>query len=120
MRRRELAVEGRDLGPVARLVGVERRDRRLHDVRSAPDEREGPIQRRPAVGDLLGVHERAVLVGEQHQLAVPEPGLAAGVEQQHQRQQTVHLGFVGHELGERPTQLQRLGREVAAAARTPR
>ena len=36
--------------------------------------------------------------------------------EQHHRQQAVHLGLVGHQLGERPAEPDRLGREVAAAA----
>ena len=36
--------------------------------------------------------------------------------QQHQREQPVHLGLVGHQLGERPPEPDRLGREIAAAA----
>ena len=110
----ELAVEGGDLGPVARLVGVQRRDRRLHDVRAAAAQSEGPVEHRPPVGDLRRVPERAVLVGEQHQVAAAEPRLAAGVVQQHHRQQTVHLRLVGHQLGERPPEPERLGRQLAA------
>ena len=62
---------------------------------------QGPVEHRPPVGDLRGVPERAVLVGEQDQVAVPKPCLAAGVVQQHQRQQAVHLRLVGR-AGERP------------------
>ena len=40
----ELAVERRDLRPVARLVGVQRRDRRLQDVRPAAAERQRPVE----------------------------------------------------------------------------
>jgi len=69
----ELAVAGGDLGPVARLVSVQGRDRRLHDVRTPSPESQGPVQHRPPVGDLRGVPERAVLVGEQDQVAVPKP-----------------------------------------------
>ena len=112
----ELAVERGDLGPVARLVGVQGRDRRLHDVGAAAAQGEGPVEHRPPLGDLAGVPERAVLVGEQHQLAVAEARLAAGVVQQHHRQQAVHLGLVGHQLGERPPEPERLGRQLAAAA----
>jgi hypothetical protein len=36
--------------------------------------------------------------------------------QQHQREQPVHLGLVGHQLGERAAEPDRLGGEVAAAA----
>jgi hypothetical protein len=39
-----------------------------------------------------------------------------GVVHQHQRQQSVHLGLVGHQLGERAPEPDRLGREVSAAA----
>jgi hypothetical protein len=39
---------------------------------------------------------------------------------QHDRQQPVHLGLVGHQLGKRAPEPDRLGREVAAAARSPR
>ena len=112
----ELAVEHGDVGPVARLVGVQGRDRRLHHVRAAPAEGEGAVERRPAVGDLLRVPERAILIGEQHQVAVAKPRLAAGVVQQHHRQQTVRLRLVGHQLDERAAEPQRLRREVAAAA----
>ena len=77
-------------------------------------QRERAVERRPSVGDLRGVPERAVLVGEQHQLAIAEPRLAAGVEQQHHRQQAVHLRLVGHQLGERPPEPDRLGRQLAA------
>ena len=74
----------------------------------------GAVEHRPAGRDLGGVPERRVLVGQEHQLAVAKPGLAAGVVEQHQREQAVHLGLVGHELRERPAEPDRLGREVAA------
>ena len=96
----QLAVQRGDLGPVAWLVGVQRRDGRLHDVGTAAVQGEGPVEHGPTVGDLGGVEQRVVLVGEQHEVAVAEPGLPAGVEQQHERQQTVHLGLVGHQLGQ--------------------
>ena len=55
------------------------------------------------------------MVGEQYQFAIPEPRPAASVVQQHHRQQTVHLRLVGHQLGERPPESERLGRHFAAA-----
>ena len=61
-------------------------------------------------------HARAVLVGEQHELAVTEPGLATRVVEQHHREQAVRLGLVGHQLDERPAEPQRLRREVGPAA----
>jgi hypothetical protein len=57
-----------------------------------------------------------VLVGQQHQLAVAEPGRPARVQQQQQRQQPVHLRLVGQQLGQRPPQPERLGGQVAPAA----
>jgi hypothetical protein len=92
------------------------RDRRLHDVRTASAQGEGPVERRPSGGDLRRVPERAVLLGERDQVAAPKPRLAAGVAQQHHhRQQAVHLRLVGHQLGERPPEPERLGRQLAAA-----
>ena len=41
---------------------------------------------------------------------------AAGVEQQHHRQQAVDLGLVWHELGQRPAEPQRLGHELVTPA----
>ena len=56
------------------------------------------------------VPERAVLVGEQHEVAVPEARGAARLVEQHERQESVHLGLVGHQLGERAAEPERLGR----------
>src|SRR2546430_12220857 len=44
------------------------------------------------------------------------PRVASRVVQQHHRQQPVRLGLVGHQLDERASEPQRLGREVASAA----
>src|SRR3954452_19100071 len=44
----ELAVQRGDLRPVARLVGMERRDRGLQDVRAAAVQGEGAVERRAA------------------------------------------------------------------------
>ena len=63
-----------------------------------------------------GVPARAVLVAEQHQLAVAEPRLAAGVVQEHHRQQSVHLRVVRQQLGERAAQPDGLGGQLVAAA----
>ena len=45
-----------------------------------------------------------------------EARVAPGVVHQHQREQSVHLGLVGHQLGERTAESDRLCREVAATA----
>ena len=96
---------------------MEGRDRRLHDVGSTPVQRESTIERRPAFGDLRGVPSRAVLVGQQHDLVVVETSLAASVEQQHQREHALHLRLVGHQLGDRPAEHDRLVGQVAAGGR---
>jgi hypothetical protein len=59
----------------------------------------------------------ALLVGEQHQLTVAKPRLEASVVQQHQRQQSMHLGLIGHQLGQRPSESQGFGGELAPGGR---
>jgi len=71
---------------------------------------------RPPIGDLRCVPQRAVLVGEQYQVAAPKPRVAAGVVQQHHRQHAVHLLLVGRQLGERPPKPERLGHQFAVDA----
>ena len=95
---------------------MERGDRRLHDVGAATAQRQGAVEHRLAGGDLRRVPECPVLVGEQDEIAIAEARLAARVEQQHDRQQAVHLGLVGHQLGERAPEPHGLGRQLAAAA----
>ena len=53
---------------------------------------------------------------EQDEVAVAEPRLAAGVVQQHHRQQAAYLGVVREQLGQRAAQPARLRRELVAAA----
>jgi hypothetical protein len=57
-----------------------------------------------------------VLIAEQHELAVAEPRLAAGVVHKHHRQQPVNLGVLRKQFGERASQPHRLRREFIAAA----
>jgi hypothetical protein len=59
----------------------------------------------------------ALLVGEQHQLTVAKPRLEASVVQQHQRQQSMHLGLIGHQLGQRSAESQGFGGELAPGGR---
>jgi hypothetical protein len=70
----------------------------------------------PPFGDLAGVPERAVLVGEQDEVAVLEARFASGVVQEHHREQSVDLGLVRHQLGERPPEPEGLGRQVNATS----
>jgi hypothetical protein len=95
---------------------VQRRDRRLQHVGIAAAERQRAIERGPSRRDLVEVPERSILIAEEDDRAVGEARVAPGVVHQHQRQQAVHLGLVGHQLGERAPEPDRLGREVAAAA----
>src|SRR4029077_11385195 len=75
----QLAVEGGDLGPVGRLGEVQGGDRRLQRVVAPAAKGEAAVERRPSLGDAVGVPERAVLVAEQDQGAIGEAGVAAGV-----------------------------------------
>ena len=113
---RELAVEGCELAPVLGLVRVQDRDRGLEHVRAASAERQRSIELRPPGLDLIGVPERPVLIAQEHDLAIGEPGLAASVVDQHQRKQRPDLGLVGHQLGERSPEPDRLGGELSAPA----
>jgi hypothetical protein len=51
----ELAVQRRDLGPVARRLGVLRGDRGLQDIGPAATQGERAVELGAASGDLLGV-----------------------------------------------------------------
>ena len=73
-------------------------------------------QKLSALADLLLVPQRTILVVEEHDLAVAQPGGSARVVQQHQGQQREHLALVGHELGECSSELDRFCGEVDAAA----
>ena len=68
-------VEPDDLRPVGRgggrRLGVHRRDRRLQRVGAEAPRRQRPLDERRALGDLLAVPQRAVLVVEQDELARP-------------------------------------------------
>ena len=44
------------------------------------------------------IPQGTILVGEQDKLVADEARLAPGVMEEHQRQQPVRLGLVGHEL----------------------
>jgi hypothetical protein len=95
---------------------VQRGQRRLDHVGTAPAERQRAIELGASRLDLIEIPARAVLLGQQHQLSVGEAGVAASVVDQHQGQQRAHLGLVGHQLGERAAEPDRLGRQVPATA----
>ncbi len=97
-----------------RVLEVQRGDRCLQQIGPVAAQRERTIERRAPGRDLRAVPQRAVLIGEQHDLAVAHARGAARVVQQHQREQTEHLGLVGHQLGERGAEADRFGAERAA------
>src|SRR2546421_348780 len=105
--RREHAVEARDLAPVRLRRGVQRRDRGLQLVRPGAAATERPVEHAPSLLDPGGVPERAVLLLEEHELG-PGPRGAAGVLEQHQREQAERLRLVRHEHSEEPAEPDRL------------
>ena len=116
VRRASSAVERGELGPVLWLVDVQRRDRCLEHVAVAPAERQSAIDGGPSLLDLVVVPERAILVAEEDHRVVRESRVAPRVVDEHQREQPVHLGLVGHQLGERAAEPDRLRSEVASPA----
>ena len=63
----------------------------------------------------LAIPEAAVLVGQQHELAVGgRAGGPARLDEQHEREQSHDLGFVGHQLGQQPSEADGLRAEVLA------
>ena len=61
------------------------------------------LDQRRALGDLRVVPARAVLVGQEHEVAVVvDTGVPAGVVQEHQRDEAVDLGLVGHQGPQHP------------------
>jgi hypothetical protein len=95
---------------------VRERDRGLYDVRPAPVEGESPIERDAPTRDLFVIPPRAVLVVEQHQVAVARTLVASRIVQQHQGEQSVHFGAFRKQLRESTTEPQRFGRELVATA----
>ena len=113
----ELAVQRRDLRPVARLVTWSDAIAACTTYGTVATESQRAVEQRSPFLNLRCVPQRTVLVGQQHQVAVAEPGVPAGVVKQHQRQQPVRLGLVRHQPGQRSPEPERLGREVATGGR---
>jgi hypothetical protein len=89
-----------DLRPVgflsARGLIVNRSDRGLELVWTGCPARLRFGDQGDAISDFVGVPERTVLIGQRHQLTVRRgPGVAAGVGEQHQRQQSGNLAIIG-------------------------
>ena len=94
---------------------MQRRDRRLQLVEpgSAPAHR--ILEQTLALADPPAIPQRAVLIVEQHELAVFVDACGtARVVQQHQREQARDLGVVGHQAVQQSPQADRLGAQLAA------
>ena len=73
------------------------------------------VDGRPALGDESSVPTRPILIAEQDDLAVDDPRITARIVQQHQRDEALHLGLVGHE----PTASTRVRRMASAERSVP-
>ncbi len=111
---REALVELRDAIPRPRLLGVQRGDRGLQQIRALAVQRDAAVELAPSALDQRAIPQRAVLVVQQHQLAVAKASWSARQQQRHHRQQTVHLGLVWHQFAERATKSNRLVSEIVA------
>ncbi len=94
-------VELRDRAPVDRVLQFQRGDRRLQLVRPGAG---GPAQCGQPLDGPAAVPAGAVLLGQRDVPAGVGAGAPAGVVQQHQRQQGVHLGLGRQQLGQQPAQ----------------
>ena len=95
---------------------MQRGDRGLQHVRAPAAQRDRAVERAAPGADLRVIPEVAILVLEQHELVAREPRVPTRVVQQHERQQPVRLGLVGHQRREREGEPDRLVGEVVAAA----
>ena len=110
------AVEVGDPRPVrAALVDVAGRDRRLHLERSRALQAGRRLQATPSLGDGGVVPQVPVLFVEHDQVTgVIHPGGAAGIVEEHQRQQPERLGLVGHQGAQDTVEPYRLGGQATA------
>ena len=117
--REQLIVERDDLAPVGgagrRRVGVHRVDRRLDLVRPGTIAAQAVADDALALGDQRPIPRAAVLIAQPDEQTVGiDAGGAAGVDQQHQRQQAEDLLFVGQERGQHTPEPDRLGAQIVA------
>jgi hypothetical protein len=91
-------------------------DRRLQHVGIAAAERQRALEHGASLRDLIDVPQRSILVAEEDDRTLGESRFPPGVVQEHERQQSMHLGLVGHQLGECTPEPDRLGRKLPAAA----
>jgi hypothetical protein len=99
----QLSVERGDLRPVELWLSLQRGDRRLDGVLTTAERGridQGAVQQDAGLLDLPPVPSGPVLVREQDQVLAVEPGRAARVMQQHQRQQAEYLGLGRKQAGQ--------------------
>ena len=90
------AICGQSISSATGRLGMQGGDRRLDLVAARAPEPQRAVQHAHALGDLGPVPARAILVGEQDQLAVGVgPRVPARIVEQHQREQTERLWLSG-------------------------
>ena len=109
----ELVVEGDDLRPVGGVggggVGVDGGDGGLDLERSGLVAAQAGADEVVAFGDERAVPQGAVLVGEtDHRSVGGGAGRLPGFGEQHEGEEPDGFGLVGHELGEHPSEADRL------------
>src|SRR3984893_12118157 len=88
-------------------------DRRLDLIRPGLVALEAFSDDRLAFGDEAAIPEAAVLVGQKHKVAVRVGSSGpTRLDEQHQREQPLDLRFVGHQLGQQPSEADGLAAEV--------
>src|SRR3954468_21675934 len=123
VRSQQHLIEAGDLRPVglggAGRLGVERRDRRLDRIRTRPCRERSPHQTH-AFGDLIAVPQRAILIFQQDQIAVPcRARRTARIVEQHQREQANRLRL-RQQIDEQAPEPDRLARQVVPRHDRPR
>ena len=100
-------------------------DRGLQLILAGAAEPHRLFERPQPLRKLSAVPQGLVLIAERHVPARVAAGGPAGVVQQHEREQSPHLGLAGHQLAEQPPEANRLaaqltsGQLVAGAGRIP-
>ena len=79
-------------------------DRRLDLVRPNPTPLQGRLHEVDALRDGLLIPLRPILLLEQDQPPICDPRFAPGIVQQHECEESLGLGFGGHEFYEEPSQ----------------
>ena len=117
--RRELVIEREDLSPIGVLgtagIAVDRVDRCLDLVGAGLGAPQAFAHQRLPLGDQLAIPAAAVLICEEHKVALQGgPSLPPRFDQQHQGEEPLDLGLVGHQLGEHTSEPDRLRTEIFA------